>query len=348
VLGLSLTHLPQSEAGAILKRAIAGGVNYFEMGDDGAHELYKTLSRVLADEDRNKVRLAAGLPVFRLESPRAFDDYLERQLSCLDTDKLDFFSFDGLNRETWPRLKEAGALARAETAIKAGRLGHLGFAFHDDFQTLREILDARGDWDFVKLDFSFMDADGRPGVGGVRYAASRGLAVIADKPLKEGRLTRNLPEKVADLWGLHSPAAWALRWAWHHPETATAVAGVESVQQLEEYLTLADKAEANSLSVSEQVLIGNVRDAYRKLRPVPCTACRGCMPCPQGIDVPRIFEIYNDAVMFGNIDIAQDIYRREGHDIARCNACGACAAACGLRIPILDWLEKIKNALAGL
>jgi L-lactate utilization protein LutB len=41
-----------------------------------------------------------------------------------------------------------------------------------------------------------------------------------------------------------------------------------------------------------------------------------------------------------------DAYRRPRP--IPCNACGACAAACGLRIPILDWLEKIRSALAGL
>jgi len=350
VLGLALARLPgdAARAEAILRHALDGGVNYFELGSGDAYERYQTLGGVLADEGREKVRIAAGLPVWRLDSPAAADDYLNDLLGFSGLEKLDFFCFQGLNRETWPRLRASGALESAAQAIKDGLIGHLGFACHDDFQTLREVLDARGDWAFVRLAFSFMDADGPPGVGGVRYAASRGLAVVASAPLKEGRLTRDLPEKVAGLWGERSPAERALRWVWHHPEVATAVVAVESLEQLEEYLGLADTASPDSLTVSEQVLIGNVRDAYRKLKPVPCTTCRGCMPCPLGIDVPRLFEIYNDAVMFGNMDAARDIYRREGHDIARCNACGACAAACGRRIPILDWLEKIRSALAGL
>ncbi len=56
---------------------------------------------------------------------------------------------------------------------------------------------------------------------------------------------------------------------------------------MDENLQVADAAEANSLSVSEEVVVGNVRDALRKRRPVPCPSCRPCMPCPVGIDVPR-------------------------------------------------------------
>ncbi|MGD9117272.1 MAG: 4Fe-4S dicluster domain-containing protein [Dehalococcoidia bacterium] len=93
------------------------------------------------------------------------------------------------------------------------------------------------------------------------------------------------------------------------------------------------------------MLIGRVRDAYRQLRPIPCTACRGCMPCPQGIDVPRLFELYNDAVIYGDMETARAIYRREGHNIADCTQCGVCV--CGREIPILEWLEKLSKAWAG-
>jgi predicted aldo/keto reductase-like oxidoreductase len=69
------------------------------------------------------------------------------------------------------------------------------------------------------------------------------------------------------------------------------------------------------------------------------------MPCGQGIDVPRIFELYNDAMMYDDIDTARSIYRLESHNIADCNECGDCANACGLKIPILEWLRKARQAL---
>jgi len=113
-----------------------------------------------------------------------------------------------------------------------------------------------------------------------------------------------------------------------------------------ENATLADSAEPDSLTVQEEVLISQVREAYRKLKPIPCTACRGCMPCPQGIDVPRIFEIYNDAIMYGDVETARSIYHDEKHAIEDCNECRICMDACGREIDILDWLEKARQLLA--
>jgi predicted aldo/keto reductase-like oxidoreductase len=85
---------------------------------------------------------------------------------------------------------------------------------------------------------------------------------------------------------------------------------------------------------------------FLKLRPIPCTACRGCMPCPQDIDVPRIFELYNDAIMYGDIGAERSIYSLEQHGIASCTECGACVNACGRKIAILDWLKTAHQLLA--
>ena len=77
--------------------------------------------------------------------------------------------------------------------------------------------------------------------------------------------------------------------------------------------------------------VSRVREAYRTLRPVNCPSCRACMPCPQGIDVPRIFEIYNDAFVYGDVASGRSIYRDEGHDAGACTKCGTCESRCARR-----------------
>ena len=99
------------------------------------------------------------------------------------------------------------------------------------------------------------------------------------------------------------------------------------------------------MSIQEQVLIGRVRDAYRKLKPIPCAACRVCMPCPQDIDVPRILELYNEAIMYDDLEAARTLYEKEQHRLEDCNECGACVDACGRMIAILDWLEEARSLL---
>jgi predicted aldo/keto reductase-like oxidoreductase len=261
---------------------------------------------------------------------------------------VDFFLLGELDRYRWPRLKELDVLGWAEKAMTSGRIGRLGFSFHDHYQILRDILADYDGWTLAQFQYSYMDADHLPGVSGLKYAAEKGLAVVATEPLQGGRLTKEPPPSVAKVWAAapqkRSLAEWGLRWVWGHPEIATTVSDMSTLEQVKENIALADKAEPDSLTIAEEVLISRVRDAYRKLKPIPCTTCHGCMPCPQGINVPRLFELYNDAVMYGDMETARAIYQREGHDIANCNHCGVCV--CGREIPILDWLEKLSEAWA--
>jgi uncharacterized protein len=358
VLGLGIGGLPlddEAVAVGIVRRAIEGGVNYLDLGlpyDIAAQERgVRLVGQALRDGYRQKVKLAAGLPARLIESTADLDDYLDKLLGWLGTDRIDFFLPGGLDRYTWPRLQALDVLPRAEAAITGGRISYLGFAFHDIYQYLREIIDAYNGWSLVRFQYSYMDIDHHPGTVGLGYAAGRGLAVVVSEPLKWGRLTRQpFPESVAAVWAGSpggTPASWGLRWAWDQAGVSTVVTDISTIEELEEDLALADRSQPGSLTVSDEIFLGKLRDAYRKLRPVPCTACRGCMPCPRGIDAPRIFELYNDAVMYGDVATMRRIYSNERHRIEDCDECGACARACGFKIDIPGFLKKAQALLDG-
>jgi predicted aldo/keto reductase-like oxidoreductase len=335
-----------NEAGSIkiIRFAIDHGVNYLNLGYLN-ERLIHLISRSLQDGYRQKIKIAASMPSLFIRSSRDLDRYLNEQLGWLGTDKIDFCLFGGLNRETWPRLKELDALDWAEAAMSNGRIGHVGFSFHDHFHILREILDFYDNWALGQFQYSYMDGDRMPGINGLRRAAEKGLAVVAAEPLLGGRLTKEPSESVAKVWATASPkrslAEWGLRWVWNHPEIATVVCDMSTMEQVAENMALADSAEPDSLTIPEEVLISQVRDAYRKMKPIPCTTCYGCMPCPQGIDVPRLFELYNDAIMYDDMETARSIYHKEKHRIDNCNQCGVCVNACGREISILDWLRRL-------
>jgi predicted aldo/keto reductase-like oxidoreductase len=71
------------------------------------------------------------------------------------------------------------------------------------------------------------------------------------------------------------------------------------------------------------------------------------MPCPQGIDVPRIFELYNDAMIYRDIKTAQSIYHAEQHAADCCNECGACVNGCPKKIAIPEWLKTAHQLISG-
>ena len=339
----------------MIRYAIDRGINYLDLGYpydmDQQEQIAGVLGEALQDGYRRKTRIAVTLPSHLLHSKSDFDLCLDRQVSLLKIDRADFCLFGRLNRDTWPMLQRVDAQDWAETAVAGGRIGAIGFSFHDDMQVLRRILEAYDRWSICQFQFSYMDIDHDPGIGGIQYAASKGMAAVVTEPLRSGRLTKTPPKEVGRIWGGGRERArlsrWGLRFVWSYPEVAVAVRDFRSIQELIESADIADSVELAGLTVQEELLINKVREAYRKLRRIPCTSCRPCMPCPEGIDVPRIFEIYNDAFIYEDLKTARLIYLRERHRAGLCTQCRECENRCARKLKIIDLLEQAHRLLGG-
>ncbi len=347
------THIHEAESIKMIRYAIEHGINYLDLGFPYPINQYKSLAhlmnQVLEEGYREKVKIAVTLPLHFLNSPQDFILFLNEQLQILQVERIDFCLLGRLNRDNWPKLQELNLLHLAEKAMIEGQIGQLGFSFHDHYQILKNIVEAYDNWALCQFQYSYMDVDHDPGISGIKYAAERGLGVVISEPLRGGRLIKELPEPVAKLWAgsqkKWSLVEWGLRWAWNHPEISVVLSDMSTMRQVIENITIAESAEPDSLTIQELVLISKVRDAYRKLRPIACPSCRACMPCPQHIDVPRIFEIFNDAFIYNDIKMAQSIYIDEQHQLDHCTECGICEKACAKKLPIIDWLKKIKQML---
>jgi hypothetical protein len=208
----------------------------------------------------------------------------------------------------------------------------------------------------------------------LRYAAERGLAVVVMEPLRGGMLAQNIPPAIQALWdsylapaarsdsrllalataggtegGVHrTPADWALQWVWNQPEVSLALSGMNTLQQVEENLASADRSGPGTLTPDELALIDRVKQEYRELCAIPCTDCRYCQPCPNGVAISRIFAIYNEALMYNALDRSRMVYEqwmREDERADCCLACGECESACPQGIEIIEWLKKADRLL---
>jgi len=362
ILGFGVMRLPvidseprnidEPEAIKMVRYALDHGVNYI----DTAYTYHAGRSEVIAgnilkDGYREKVKVATKLPVWLVENYDDFDRYLNEQLERLQLEKIDFYLLHGLNSKNWPKMRDLGVIRWAEEAIGHGRFDHLAFSFHDDFDAFKQIVDDYDNWTFAQVQYNYMDVDHQAGRRGVEYAANKGLAVVVMEPVRGGRLAQ-APAPVAREWHSalqkRSPAEWALLWVWNQPEISVVLSGMSTMDQVIENVALAERATPNILTKEDLAVIDRAREAYRGLAPIPCTTCGYCMPCSSGVEIPRILQMYNDAITYSNPGPARFGYRglKEEQRADRCTQCDECVEACPQGIDIPDWLQKAHELLA--
>ncbi len=341
-------------ASRMIRTAIDRGVNYIDTAwPYHGEQSERFLGRCLRDGYRRRVRLATKMPSWLAEKPEDFDRFLDEQRRRLETDAIDFYLLHALDKTRWPKLRDLGVREWSERAKREGRIGEFGFSFHDDLATFQGIVDNH-DWGFCQIQYNYMDADFQAGRQGLRYAASKGLGVVVMEPLRGGSLARPAPPEVTALWDSattkRSQVDWALAWVWNDPDVSLVLSGMSAMSHVEENLACAERSGVGTLTEDELRLVGRVRDAYRTLAPIPCTACRYCQPCPHGVAIPRVFSFYNDASAYNDFARLGNMYRNDRfmepeHRADRCVACGACEAACPQQIEVVAWLKKAHAAL---
>jgi hypothetical protein len=352
VLGDEAKQIDAERATEMLHTAIDGGVNYVDTAygyHGGKSEGF--LGQALQGGYRQRVMLATKLPCWLVEKPDDFDRLLNEQLERLQVPQVDFYLFHALNGKAWPKLRDLKALDWAERAMADGRIGHLGFSFHDSLDVFQEIVDGYDGWTLAQIQYNYMDTDYQAGTQGLRYAAGKGLAVVVMEPIRGGMLARTPPAPILKLWDQapvrRSPAEWALQWVWQQPEVSVVLSGMSTLEQVVENLSSAARSGPALLTVDDLALVDQVRDKYRELAPIPCTGCQYCLPCPSEVAIPRIFEFYNDAMMYNDLGPARLRYSwlKEEERASACEECGACEALCPQAIEIIEWLKKAGEVL---
>ncbi|MBS3825490.1 aldo/keto reductase [Candidatus Bipolaricaulota bacterium] len=351
------SNIKEQEAIDMIRHAIDEGVNYVDTAwpyHDGESE--KLLGKALQDGYRNEVKLATKFSWpwmedaldMEMETAEDYDAYLNKQLERLDTDRIDFYLLHGLNKDRWKFYREGGFFEWLEGAQADGRLNHLGFSFHDDLDTFKEIVDGY-DWDFCQIMYNYLDQDFQAGREGLQYAASQGLGVVIMEPLRGGQLATDLPSGVRNLFDSaeveRDPVEWALSWLWNQPEVSVVLSGMSTLDQVKQNVNIADRSGVGTLTEDELRMIEQARKKYRDLLAVGCTGCNYCMPCPNEVNITQVFKLYNKAEIYEEYEE----YKKDYYDLdeekraSSCVACGQCEEVCPQNLPIMDLMEEVAE-----
>ena len=240
--------IDEPEATRMIRHAIDHGVNYV----DTAWPYHRStsepfLGRALRDGYRERVKLATKLPCWLVKEAADFDRFLDEQLARLQTDRIDFYLLHALDGERWPMIRDLGVLDWAERAMADGRIGHLGFSFHDKYEVFQEIVDAYDGWTFCQIQYNYMDEEEQ--AGDARAELRRGQRAGGGRHGAVARRDagRRCPGTGAGALGRRAASAalaadWALQWLWNQPAVSLVLSGMSTMAQVEQNLASAEQS----------------------------------------------------------------------------------------------------------
>ena len=369
--------LDQEAINQLVDYAIEHGVNYF----DTAPVYLKGMSEeatgiALSRHPRDKWLVATKLSNFRNWTPEASLKMYHESFEKLQVDHIDYYllhSFGGVSdgkSDFEKRFVDNGMLEFLLKEREAGRIRNLGWSFH---------VHDKYHWDFAQIQMNYVDwhyaHEIEPENVNAEHLynslAERNIPIVIMEPLLGGRLG-TLNEHMASLLKQQNPdrslASWAFRHLAMFSHILTALSGMNLMEHLQDNIRSCSPAEP--LSEADMALLDRVADEFAHFPAIPCTNCQYCMPCPYGLDIPKIFEHYNKCLSEGNVVSEGTVEQREfrrarkafltSYDASvsrlrqadHCIDCGECLKHCPqhIQIPqkmhiIEDYTNKLKDSL---
>jgi predicted aldo/keto reductase-like oxidoreductase len=312
----------------------------------------KILGRAMVGK-RNDVILSTKSPGHLMKKPGDYRRILEEQLQRMQTDHIDFYHFHGINYEGFQEIdRRVGWHEEAIKAKQEGLIRHISFSFHShNFRDpapddLIRLIDT-GFFETVLCQYNALDRSNAPAM---EHARQKGLGVAVMGPLGGGRVS-GLPKELAEKLGIRASASaeLGLRFVASNPNVDILLSGMSSMQQLLENVEYVSRIEP--LSPAELDGIQKMMTENQKLAELYCTGCNYCMPCPQEVNIPYIFQMMNYHKVYGISEFARQGYAGIGAGWIRgkkadaCTECGACETKCPQKLDIREQLRDSRKAL---
>ena len=338
----------------IIRYGVEHGVSYF----DTAFSYHNQTSEAVLGEAldggwREKVKIVTKQPFFVMKTQADIRRNLENTLKKLRTDYIDVYLIHNIHAACWSEIQRRKIYEEYEKFREEGMIKAIGFSFHGGFDLFREVLNAHP-WDMCQILQNLVDVDKEATEEAITLAGEKGCALVIMEPLRGGNLAQT-PKAVKELYDSfpikRTPVEWAFRHLMNYPQISVILSGMSTLEQMKENIEIFSKPDAvpGCLSEEEKTLLAKVKAAYDSIVTIPCTGCEYCMPCPQGVNIPRIFSLYNDAIRYENFEQSKRAYwfmsKEEGAD--RCEECGECESKCPQSIEIIDQLKTARQALEG-
>lgn len=335
--------------------AIDNGVNFIDTaylyGDSE-----KFLGEILQGEYKDKVMISTKMPAIHIRKYEDMENALAEQLDRLKRDYIDYYLIHSVDLKAMNRLLKKDLLKFLSKAKSEGKIRHTGFSYHGPKEEFEIVLDGY-DWDVVMVQYNYFDENVQASRDGIEYAASKGIGVFVMEPLKGGILAGRMPSEAERIFreadANRSNAEWALRWVLNNRNVTCVFSGMNSIEQIDENIAVANETTPMSMSFEELETVELVKRVLRNSLKINCSTCGYCMPCPQGVNIPECLKIYNEKYLFEHKGFVNtslfDYFQYVGGvmggsaNAGLCNGCGKCLRKCPQKLDIISELKKVKK-----
>ncbi len=342
-------YIDEDKAIPMLQHAYENGVNYYDTAPYYLHSNSEAIVGKGVKSFRDKVLLSTKLPLEEVKVPGDYRKVLEKSLKKMDTDYVDFYHFWGIGKEGFDtKILKLDLIKEAVKAKEEGLLRHISFSFHDKAEHIKYIIDKAGVMETMLVQYNLLD---RSNEEMIAYAASKGLGVVVMGPVGGGRLAAPT-DLYAKLTGKPSIATYelAFKFVLGNPGVSCALSGMQTMEMIDKNIAIA--GEGNPLTTQEWKQLGEAVDQMKKFSDLYCTGCEYCQPCPQGIKIPHIFNMFTYHNVYGLTDHAkhglQKYIKENGKTIKDCSDCGKCERKCPQNLQIRKQLKRVEEVLTTL
>lgn len=338
----------EDKAIPLIQRAMELGVNYI----DTAPYYCESQSEIAVGKAikgwRDKVYISTKNPI-EDDSAENWRKRLEKSLRQMDVDSIDFYHMWGIKLNTFETKIDipGGPMEEALKAKEEGLIKHISFSFHDDPKNMLKIIDS-GYFETVLCQYNLLD---QSNAEGIEYANQKGMGVVIMGPVGGGRLGTPSEAIQSMLKGkVRSTPEMALRFVMANPYVSIALSGMSTIEMVEENAAVASIP--GPLNEEELAMVADMLEENKRLADLYCTGCNYCMPCPMGVNIPRIFQLMNYNRVYGLKDYAKQEYaklmvpgNKSGKDAEACVECCNCEIQCPQDIEIIRQLQETNEAL---
>ena len=387
LLGMGCMRFPRKQGGRrgqldqdivnqMIDYAFEHGINYFDTAP-AYGDSERATGEALSRHNRKDYLLATKMSNFSSADLETCKNMFATSLKNLRTSYFDYFllhsigSVEDFNR----RYIDNGLLPWLQEQKKKGVIRHLGLSFHGSNAVLKELLDMPYDWEFVQIQMNYVDWKNMPLEDSdepcdsetlYKMLEAKNIPVVIMEPIRGGALANvstGLQKKLAERFPMLSPAGVALTFASTPKAVMCTLSGMSNMQQLMENVYTFSHFKPCSEADNEYLM--EMARLYNANPHIPCTACRYCMPCPRGVDIPGVFAVYNgssDALMLPDPSYKKDKDFKEKKkeflkryatlakdtDASACVMCNACLPKCPQRIRIPEQMRMIHKLVKEL